>query len=392
MNPSVPFWAVTAFLFGITIGSFLNAVIYRLPRRLTLLKPRHSICPKCEKTLSAIDLVPLLSFLLLGAKCRQCKAPIAWRYFWVELITGALFVALVLRYPPPQYAPDCIALICFTAVLVPVFCIDLESFSIPTSLNLLALLIPLARDAWGVLHHEPGHALLWGWLPPSVLGAAVGALIFGVIRFVGWLWLVAKSGWQWKYFEAMGLGDPLLARGMGAMLVSLVPHVTTGHVNPFYFLRLFPIWVVLSTFSGVVVGPALIWMRLRNEKLEEEKRRQEQKSKAKTPEPIVEEPPLDDWTMAQALNEVAFCLYLGDLREYLEGIFRSRSADTLTSSEGGSVFEDDWKPAPTAIPFGPFLVIGFLATVFVGEWLTAAYLAYALPQKAALISLLYKLW
>src|SRR5690349_1077472 len=119
MTASTWFWIIVTFLFGITIGSFLNAVIYRLghkPELLSLLKPRTSICPNCEHPLGPLDLVPLLSFLLLRQRCRYCKAPISWRYFGVELLTGALFVAIYLRYPLPQDAPTCVALLCFTAV------------------------------------------------------------------------------------------------------------------------------------------------------------------------------------------------------------------------------------------------------------------------------------
>ena len=104
------FWITTAFLFGICIGSFLNVVVYRLPRAgddLNLSKPQWSFCPNCHSRLTAVDLVPLLSFLLLRRRCRQCKQPIAWRYFLVELMTGALFVALYLRFP--QNAPNCIS-------------------------------------------------------------------------------------------------------------------------------------------------------------------------------------------------------------------------------------------------------------------------------------------
>lgn len=372
MNPSVLFWAVTAFLFGITIGSFLNAVIYRLPHGLTLLEPRHSICPKCTKTLSAIDLVPLFSFLLLGAKCRQCKAPIAWRYFWVELITGALFVALTLRYPPLQHTPDWIALLCFTAVLVPVFCIDLDTFTIPNSLNILLFVIPVARDAWGIVHHEPGHALLWAWLPPSILGGLAGALIFGVIRVVGWIW---------KRIEAMGLGDVLLARGMGAMLISLMPLQTVGTGSPFYGLRLFPAWVMLSVISGLIIGVGLLWLR----RPQESAPQQGAKRAAVTTETEPGPRQGDGSSLARELKEIAWCLSLGDLWEYLGDLVRHRRAgpseQPSSPSETTAVFEDEWVPASTAIPFGPFLVIGFLATVFVGEWLTAAYLAYALHKE-----------
>ena len=207
------FWAVTAFLFGVSIGSFLNVVIYRLPLGKSVAEPQWSFCPNCQHRLHGVDLFPLFSYLLLGRKCRYCHQPISPRYFGVELLTGLAFVALYLRLESAML-PNIVALLCFTAVLIPIFFIDLATFTIPTSLNLFAFLIALVRDIWGIAQHEPGHELIGGWLPVSILGGLVGALIFGLVRIAGWLW---------KRVEAMGLGDVLLGRALGAMLVSVVP-------------------------------------------------------------------------------------------------------------------------------------------------------------------------
>jgi leader peptidase (prepilin peptidase) / N-methyltransferase len=359
MSPQVWFWTVVAFLGGITIGSFLNAVIYRLPRNLSMLMPKHSICPNCNNTLAPIDLIPLLSFLALGRKCRQCKQPISWRYFNVELLTGALFVALVLRFPQPQDAPNCIALLMFTTVMIPIFFIDLATFHIPASLNILAFLIPLGRDVWGIVKHEPGHAPLWGWLPPSLLGALVGVLIFGTVRVAGWLW---------KRREAMGLGDVLLARGMGAMLVSTVPPQIVAN-GPGNLLRLFPLWVIFACLSGIIVG--LIMIRLRPAAVvavvanTEDDAAGAEIGKAED----------DNSSLLKELGWVGYCLVLGDLWQYLDYNLKLLRHVPMEPEP-----EPEFTPDPSAIPFGPFMVIGFLATVFCGEALTAWYLAYALPK------------
>jgi leader peptidase (prepilin peptidase) / N-methyltransferase len=79
------------FLFGLVFGSFLNVCIYRMPRELSVVKPR-SACPRCEKPIAAYDNIPVLSWILLGGKCRHCKAPISPRYAAVELLTGGFFV------------------------------------------------------------------------------------------------------------------------------------------------------------------------------------------------------------------------------------------------------------------------------------------------------------
>lgn len=343
---------VTTFVFGITIGSFLNAVIYRLPNGLSLLEPRHSICPNCKNTLTAIDLVPLFSFLFLGQKCRQCKQPISWRYFWVELLTGLMFVSLYLRFP--NNPATCVALLLCVACLVPIYFIDLATFTIPISLNLLLFLIALGRDAWGIAQHEAGHGLLWGWLPRSLAGAVLGVLIFGAVRVAGWLW---------KRQEAMGLGDVLLARGMGALLVSVTP---VG----WYWWALFPAWVMLSCFSGIVVGPALIIARQRRAAKEAQ-----DVSLSAEAEVISDEE--ETRTLLHELGDIVWVLCIVDFREWVLSYRKTPASDGAMPP-----FEEEpFVPAPSAIPFGPFLVIGFLATVFVGAWLTAAYLAYALPKR-----------
>src|SRR5579862_6140121 len=98
------FWIVTTFLFGICFGSFLNVVIWRLPRKGTpeapqsLMEPTWSYCPNCNHSLNAKDLVPLFSDLWLRRRCHYCEKPISSRYFWVELLTGVLFVVMYFRY------------------------------------------------------------------------------------------------------------------------------------------------------------------------------------------------------------------------------------------------------------------------------------------------------
>src|ERR1039458_6198142 len=91
--------AALAFLFGLLIGSFLNVCVYRLPRDLSVVRPR-SFWPSCEKRIAWYDNVPLLSFALLRGRCRACEAPISWRYPLVELATGLLFAWCVYTLGP----------------------------------------------------------------------------------------------------------------------------------------------------------------------------------------------------------------------------------------------------------------------------------------------------
>lgn len=263
-----------------------------------------------------------------------------------------LFVVLYFHFR--NEAPNAVAAILFGALLVPIFCIDLETFEIPSQLNLLAFVVAIGRDVYGIVVHEPGHALMWHWLPVSILGAVAGVGIFGTVRVIGWLW---------KRQEAMGLGDVLLARAMGAMLVSYVP----AAFNP---LRLMPIWVLLCCGSGAVIGQALL------------KYRHKQAAALLASGGTLpasddeEEPPEDESSLALELADIGYVLWLGDAFDYIRTVFSRHK--TITPAL--VVEEDVWTPAPTAIPFGPFMVVGFLVTLLVGEPITAMYLTYAIPK------------
>lgn len=358
MSSQTWFLAVTAFVFGTVVGSFLNVVIYRLPRNLSVVYPEHSFCPNCSRRLGALDLVPLFSFLLLGRKCRGCKQPISWRYFNVELLTGVLWASLYLRFSGS--AADAVAMMLFTAVLIPIYFIDFATFTIPNSLTVLAYVIAVGRDAWGIAQHEVGHDLLFGWLPRSIVAGMIGALVFGLTRVAGSLW---------KRVEAMGLGDPVLARAMAAMLISIVP------VGAQWF-RLIPIWVVLSVTSGALVGGFLIYYRTwREARSASANKRDSEADSAGIHEDSAGEKP----NLAEQILDIGQMLVLWDIVLDLRyWIVTARQTDKKPP-EGDEVV--DLGPIePTAIPFGPFLVLGFLGAAFIGEWLTAAYIAFAFPK------------
>jgi len=357
MTTSTWFWSILALLFGLNIGSFLNVVIWRIPRGGSLISPQFSYCPHCRRRLTAIDLVPLFSFLFLGCRCRTCKQPISWRYFTVELLTGLLFMALAIRFQ--HNAAEAVALMLFTALLVPMTFIDLDFFAIPDSLNALAFVFAIALDVWGIAHHEASHALLWGWMPRSIIGALAGILIFGFVRVAGWLW---------KRREAMGLGDVVLARAMGALLVQLV---LPGQ----NIARLFPAWVLLSCLSGMVVGIPLIYLREKQQQLAGKQGDGEGETELNESDEEVEES-----SLREQLMEIGWVLSLGDFIGYFKSKLPGKGEIAEAEPEP-TIEEEGFTPEPTAIPFGPFLAIGFLAAVLFGELLTSGYLSIAFPKK-----------
>jgi len=164
----------------VTIGSFLNVVIWRLPRGGSISSPTWSYCPRCEHRLGAFDLLPVVSFLLLGAKCRYCHAPISWRYPGIELLTGVLF-ALITGWVwwggGAWY--DAVFLCLFTAILICVFFIDLEHFVIPDSLSVLGALLGLV------------HGAISGMFKDSLLGLIGYAAVIYLIGLLSYVYLVS---------------------------------------------------------------------------------------------------------------------------------------------------------------------------------------------------------
>ena len=194
MIPWLPAVVGIAALMGLNIGSFLNVVIWRLPRGGSLSHPTWSYCPRCEHRLGALDLVPVVSFLALRARCRYCRAPISWRYPGIELLTAALFAAVAWRFGVGS-AEDLGAALdigfgcLFVATLICVFFIDLEHFIIPDGLNVTSLLLGLAHGA--VLSVLAGHG-------QPLRAAAVGALGYAALLYgvglVAYVWMVGVRG------------------------------------------------------------------------------------------------------------------------------------------------------------------------------------------------------
>src|SRR5437588_1082727 len=127
VTPVTAFVTALCGVFGLTVGSFLNVVIYRVPRKESVVRPR-SRCPSCATQLAERDNVPVVSWLLLRGRCRTCGEPISARYPAVELLTGALFVGAALRLGLDWALA---AYLVFFASLVAITFIDLEHYIIP---------------------------------------------------------------------------------------------------------------------------------------------------------------------------------------------------------------------------------------------------------------------
>jgi leader peptidase (prepilin peptidase)/N-methyltransferase len=186
----IPAWFVYSviFIFGASVGSFLNVVIWRMPRRESIVRP-PSHCPVCNARLTTLDLFPLFSFLFLRARCRHCGAPISWRYFGVELLLAAWFVLVFWHFGCNHWMwVRCVQSALFGAALVAIFFIDLEHYEIPHELSLFAIFVGLLGD-FAALHLQLGYApaalVLGGFaIPGSVAGLFGGQILFALIFLV----------------------------------------------------------------------------------------------------------------------------------------------------------------------------------------------------------------
>ena len=256
MNPDA---AVLAFagVLGLLVGSFLNVCIVRWPALESVVKPR-SRCPQCGNLIAWYDNVPVLSWLLLRARCRHCKLPIPWRYPLIELTTACIWIAAVWQY---GYQLEALRAATFGTLLLGIAITDAREYIIPdefsiggTVLGMLFAFVPLA-----IGHGYDPHALPW---LQSIIGAAAG---FGL------LWVIAFVGSKAFGKEAMGGGDIKMMAMIGAFLgwQGVLLTVFLGAVcGTLVFLPLklagrdklvpFGIFLALGAAACWVAGPALV--------------------------------------------------------------------------------------------------------------------------------------
>lgn len=232
---------VLAIVLGLMVGSFLNVAIYRLPKMMerewqaqfaelrgetikpvepfNLVIPR-SRCPHCRHAVTALQNVPLLSFLLLKGKCAHCKHPISWRYPGIEILTAVLSALVAWRYGLTWTS---LAALVFCWSLIALTFIDLDTQLLPDSITLPLVWAGLAVNLGG----------LFTTLSSAVIGAIAGYL---ALWSVYWLFKLATGK------EGMGYGDFKLLAAIGAWLG----------------WQTLPLVVLLSSLVGAVVGIVLI--------------------------------------------------------------------------------------------------------------------------------------
>src|SRR5262245_55999383 len=214
-------------LFGACVGSFLNVVIYRLPRKdpdrggLSVSKPARSFCPQCKRQIPWHENIPLVSWLLLGGKCRGCKSEISVRYLLVEALTAFLFawwtsIFLGRAGDVTSEWPLLATGLLLTAVAVAVTFIDIDWREIPDEITLPGTVLGLIASGAAPVIHAPSWvfdklANARGWEPHL---AALSSSAAGAIAGSGLLLLVAIAGKAVFRPKDKETGEPTDAMGL----------------------------------------------------------------------------------------------------------------------------------------------------------------------------------
>lgn len=229
------FWIISVFVFalGASIASFLNVVIWRVPRGESIVKPA-SHCPKCNAPIRWHQNIPILSYLALGGKCANCHEPISARYVLVETLGGLLFWFVFVRFAafyPPTFETAFIVVVMWiwVSLMIAGSFIDFDHKLLPDFTTVGGMILGLVSSLVYVLaFHCP-----WTYFFVSLAGLALGFGLFYLVRLLGSL--VFKR-------EAMGLGDVFLMGAVGAMFGPVAILLT----------------VILSSVFGSVVGLTLV--------------------------------------------------------------------------------------------------------------------------------------
>lgn len=223
---------VMSFVLGAVVGSFLNVCICRLPNNESVVRPR-SRCPKCGNGIGWYDNIPILSWLILGARCRYCREIISWQYPVVEGLTGLLFLGVYWRFgftlATPVYMVLCAALVMVTFI-------DLTDWTIPNEVTYPGIPLGIGLSLVGMFWPSSGLVVT------DVLSALGGALVGGGILYA--LDKIALVVWK---KPGMGFGDVKLLAMLGAFLGILGV----------------PIIIMIASIIGSIVGLTMVVVQKR---------------------------------------------------------------------------------------------------------------------------------
>jgi len=372
------FLAIVSVVLGATVGSFLNVVIYRIPRGLSVNEPRRSFCPSCEYKIPFHLNIPVLSWFLLAGKCKNCSERVSFRYCFVEMLTSALFLTAWLTFAGSFdsifYNNPQVVLVgwIFIALLICASFIDIEHQIIPDRINKIGIIVAIGsafifpeivHEFMGMADSSSGgvssRIVAVGW---SLAGMGCGfvilysVVIFGKILF-GKKSLCSEDGTSWHVIE--GEENPILHIGDDEMPFEELFFVGTEKIvlnsseieinGKRYGEGDLVIYYDKLVVSGNVVIPIEEWKTLEGVSSEIIYKRE-----------------------AMGLGDVKFIAMFGAFigwKGVLFSLFTASIIGTSVNLPGKILGKDN---AFARIPFGPYLAIGAMIWLFFGtdllEW------------------------
>jgi leader peptidase (prepilin peptidase)/N-methyltransferase len=216
----MPLVALGVTAFGLIVGSFLNVCMHRLPLRESVVWPA-SRCPHCRTDLKPYDNIPVLSYVLLGGRCRACREPISLQYPIVELLTAVIFLGTFLLFEPPVLFQRLL----FASAMIVLFVIDLEHRILPDVITLPGVVLGF---------------LFSFFMPPGWRDSAIGIVAGG-----GSLWLMGEAYFRLRHEEGMGFGDVKMLAMIGAFLG----------------WKLMLLTLIISSLLGSIIGVGMIALK-----------------------------------------------------------------------------------------------------------------------------------
>jgi leader peptidase (prepilin peptidase)/N-methyltransferase len=241
-----------AAVFGVVIGSFLNVVIYRVPRGESVVRPR-SHCPACDAQIRPRHNVPIVSYLMLRGRCASCGAPISRRYPLIEAATGVLFAATTAWALSSGHGPLLPALLYLAAAGVALAAIDLELHRLPNAIvvpsyPVVAVLLTAAAwwsgDWWALGRAAIGAAVLFGFylllvlIYPAGMGwgdVKLAGVLGGVLAFVSWSALVVGAFAGFVFGAVVAVAAIAARRGNGKTALPFGPFMLLGVIGGVVF-------------------------------------------------------------------------------------------------------------------------------------------------------------
>lgn len=242
-------WAIYSFFIGACFGSFLNVCISRWPDGLSVVRPR-SRCPKCERQITALENIPIFSWLALRGRCRGCRSPISFQYPAVEILVGLVWMFSYLNYGLTLTGAR-VAM--FVTVLLGIAITDAKRYLIPDGFTVFGLAWVMVTALIALFMSE---AAPFASAYDALLGACVGA---GAIAIAGWLGEVILKAMGREETEAMGFGDVTLMAVVGAA------------VGPHRALVTIFLGALIATVVFIPVVIPLAWLRAKQKGIPFEK-------------------------------------------------------------------------------------------------------------------------